>query len=191
MSAQRLDLRVERDGDRVRLSSPSVGTLTCAAPTGRALVAGDVAGVLTTLGREFELCVPEGVAGIVENTPPEAVHAPVGFGTVLYVLGALHAGRATNPADAKTSAEGSLTFRSPSAGRFWHRSAPNEPALVREGDEVEIGRAIGLIEVMKTFTLVHYQTRGGLPARARIVRVLAADGAEVAEKTALFELEAI
>jgi len=62
---------------------------------------------------------------------------------------------------------------------------------VREGDEVEIGRAIGLIEVMKTFTLVHYQTRGGLPARARVVRVLAADGAEVAEKTALLELEAI
>jgi acetyl-CoA carboxylase biotin carboxyl carrier protein len=80
-------------------------------------------------------------------------------------------------------------FRSPSAGRFWHRASPAEPPLVGEGDELEPGRAIGLIEVMKTFTLVLYAPGGALPTRARVVRVLAADGAEVADGAPLLELE--
>jgi hypothetical protein len=42
---------------------------------------------------------------------------------------------------------------------------------------------------MKTFTMVSYATRGGLPAKARIKRVLVEDGAEVSDRTPLFELE--
>jgi hypothetical protein len=41
---------------------------------------------------------------------------------------------------------------------------------------------------MKTFTLVHYQPAGGLPPRARVVRIVPTDGAEIAEKAPLLEL---
>jgi biotin carboxyl carrier protein len=62
------------------------------------------------------------------------------------------------------------------------------------------GQAVGLIEVMKTFAQVQYRpdvtgvagaTGKGrpLPERARIVRLIAADGAEVARGAPLFEVE--
>jgi biotin carboxyl carrier protein len=188
MSADKLVLRVERDGDVVRLRSPAVGAFTRAARSGETLSAGQVVGVLITLGRARELVVPDDVAGIVQNAAPELVHAPVGFDTLLYELGALRASAAPSPSSNAGAASGALVFRSPSAGRFWHRSAPGDPALASAGEVIETGKAVGVIEVMKTFTLVTYAAGPSLPPRARVVRVLAADGAEVAEKQPLFEL---
>jgi biotin carboxyl carrier protein len=190
---RRLELRVVRaepgDGS-VRLASPAVGAFTCAVPCGRVLAPGEVAGVLVELGSAIELVVPEGVAGVVRNEAPEPVHAPVGFGTVLYELDVeARAASGATAAASQASATGALGFPSPSAGRFWHRTAPGEPALVSPGDVLEPGRAIGVIEVMKTFTLVRYAAGGALPARARVARVLAADGSEVAERSPLLELE--
>jgi biotin carboxyl carrier protein len=192
-SMAQLELRAEREGDVVRLRSPGVGSFTCAASPGRVLVGGEVAGVLVTLGHAFELVVPEGVAGVVRNAAPEPVHAPVGYGAVLYELDVEARAAVPSAASVATSPEstarGVLAFRSPSAGRFWHRTAPGEPPLASAGDVLEPGRAIGVIEVMKTFTLVQYAATGSLPARAKVVRVLAADGSEVADKAPLLEIE--
>ena len=44
--------------------------------------------------------------------------------------------------------------------------------LVKAGDEVESGTAIGLVEIMKTFTQVAYAPTAGLPARAKVLEVL-------------------
>lgn len=189
MSAEILYLRARTEGEHVLLECPGVGLFTNAARDGMALTAGARAGTLLTLGRAYELRVPDDVAGLVDGELHERVQAPVGFGTVLYRLRPLAGATERSERDASSrSASGAALFRSPSAGRFWHRAAPGEPALASVGDVIEAGRAIGLVEVMKTFTLVHYQPSGGLPARARIVRVLVADGAEVAEKAALLEL---
>jgi acetyl-CoA carboxylase biotin carboxyl carrier protein len=40
---------------------------------------------------------------------------------------------------------------SPLLGVFWRRPAPESPAFVVEGDTIEAGQTIGLIEVMKSF----------------------------------------
>jgi biotin carboxyl carrier protein len=192
MSEAPLAMLARRADGRIELCSPGVGYFTCAAAAGRALVAGQGAGVLLTLGRARELLVPEGVAGAVHGPAPERVHAPVGYGTVLYVLDELSAGpRSAARESEANSTDGALVFRSPSTGRFWHRTTPGDPLLAQAGDVLEPGRAIGLIEVMKTFTLVHYSASGGLPQRARVKRVLAGDGAEVAERAPLFELEPV
>ena len=58
------------------------------------------------------------------------------------------------------------------------------------GDLVDPGQPVGMIEVMKTFTHVHYETQGNLPARARVLRVVPEDGAEVSEGDPLLEIEA-
>ena len=191
MSTRRIEFSVEREGERVKLLSPGVGTFSQARRDGQLLSSGESAGVLTTLGASCALIVPEGVAGVIVSTAPERVLAPVEFGAVLYELAPLSAGAAAASSASSASAAQGLVFRSPSAGRFWQRSAPSEPALANVGDELTPGKPLGLIEVMKTFTQVGYATTGGLPARARIVRVLVQDGAEVSERAPLFELEAL
>src|SRR5688500_4989408 len=87
-----LELHVRREGQRVRLLAPEVGLFTCALAEGTLLSAGARAGVLITLGRARELVVPAGVSGAVSSRAPERVHAPVGYGDVLYELAPLAAG---------------------------------------------------------------------------------------------------
>jgi len=48
---------------------------------------------------------------------------------------------------------------------------------------------VGLIEVMKTFTHVPYHATGGLPARARVVRWIVGESADVSEGDPLLEVE--
>jgi biotin carboxyl carrier protein len=172
------------------LCAPDVGWYTRATELDRVLVAGEEAGVLVTLGRVRALIVPEGVSGVVRTNAPEAVHHPVGWGDELLRLAPLASAPAARaPSAAQTSKDAQLVLRSDTPGRFWHRASPGAPALVQAGDVLEEGRAVGLIEVMKTFAQVVYRARGGLPARARVTRVLAADGADVAHGEALLELE--
>ncbi|MCC6408381.1 MAG: hypothetical protein IT453_14545 [Planctomycetes bacterium] len=183
---------VEREG-RQALAAPLVGWFTAALPRGSVIVPGADAGFLLTLGRARRLRVPEGVNGLVVNAPPERLHEPVGFKTVLYELAPLTSETAL--AETKFKARGAddarLAVRSPSAGRFWHRPSPNEKALVEVGSTLENGTPLGLVEVMKTFTQVVYRAGHGLPPRAKIVRVLVADGAEVEDGAPLFELAAL
>jgi len=185
-----LELLLGREGERVLLRSPEVGYFTRALPAGALLAPHAAAGVLHSLGRRFDLVAPPGVAGRVVNARPELVLAPVGYGTVLYELAPLESG--VPAADAPSSvpeATDALVFRAPHSGRFWQRPAPNDPPFVRPGDLVEDGRTLGLIEVMKAFTHVVYRPTGALPPRARVARILVADGGDVEEGGALLELE--
>ena len=84
-----------------------------------------------------------------------------------------------------------LVVRAPQVGRFYHRAAPDRPAYVSEGQEVNPGDTLGLIEVMKTFFQVRLgdpALGAGLPERARVVRHLVPDGAEVAQGDPILEL---
>lgn len=178
-----------RDG-ATRLLSPEVGLFTCARRRGQVLVAGDEAGVLLQLGRACPLVVPEGVSGRVRNAFPERVHEPVGFRTLLYELEPVEA--AGEQAEARTSAganEAGLAFRSPQSGRFYHRPSPDAPLFLSPGQAIDEGAPVGLIEVMKTFAHVAYRPGASLPRRARFVRYLVDDGAEVEEGQPLVELE--
>jgi len=173
------------------LCAPDVGWYTRAVDEGRVLVPGEEAGVLVTLGRVRALIVPAGARGVVRTPAPEAVHHPVGWGQELLRLAPL-SGEAAGPASeraAERAADAALLLRSDTPGRFWHRPAPDAPALAGPGDVLVEGTPVGLIEVMKTFAQVVYRARGGLPAKARVVRLLAADGADVAAGDALVELE--
>lgn len=189
MTERRLELLLRRaGGDRVELRSPGVGLFTASALSGQVLTEGATAGALLVLGVAVPLVVPKGVAGRIASQRPERVREPVGYGTVLYELVPIaeEAGRSSD-AVAAVAADG-LFVRAPHSGRFWQRAAPGEAAFVSVGALVEPGQPIGLIEVMKTFSHVRYETNGGLPERARVVRVVASDGEEVAEGTPLVEV---
>jgi len=53
-----------------------------------------------------------------------------------------------------------IEVRSPLPGVFYRRPSPDEPNYKEPGDSVEVGEAIGLVEVMKTFTPVNAELAG-------------------------------
>ena len=187
-----LPLRLRRDGARTLLCAPDVGIFTLALPVGTRVAEGEDAGVLTRLGRSIRLSIPDGVRGRVSNSAPERVHAPVEFDEVLYELQAIGGdadSRQKAPA-ASSGAHGALVLRATQSGRFYHRASPNDPPFAAIGTILAEGQPLGLIEVMKTFQHVSYRAIGGLPPRARLVRMLAADGADVRSGDALAEFAA-
>lgn len=187
---EKLELLVEKEGERVLLRSPEVGWFTCAVEKGQLLTAGASAGSVRSLGRSFELVVPAGATGRIVTDKPERVHKPVGYGTTLYELAAHDAQTVTGEEETdNAAATGAPAFLAPHSGRFWHRPTPNDPPFVEVGAVVEAGQTIGLIEVMKTFTHLSYRPGPDLPQRARITGIPAGDGAEVTEGDALLEVE--
>lgn len=188
MSALELGLEL-RDG-RQRLVSPAVGLLTRAHEQGELLAEGQECGVLLVLGRAYALLAPPGVAGRIANAAPERLHAPLGFGDLVYELepvGAASARASTPSAPAQTA--GGLVLRAPQTGRFYQRPSPGDPTFVRAGELLREGSPVGLIEVMKTFSQVTHRAAGGMPASVRVLRYLVADGADVKQGQPLLEFE--
>ena len=186
-----MQLLVRVDGVSTELLSPGVGNFMAALPLGAIVSPGQFAGELATLGKISQLVVPADVQGVVRSHPPKRTRAAVGYGQVLYELSALEAASAAVQQRTSASSEAGtdLGLRSPQSGRFYHRSAPGDASLCEVGRELEIGTPIGLIEVMKTFTQVVYRAERGLPPRARIVRVMVRDGADVDEGAVLIVVE--
>jgi len=185
-----VEMSVSREGDRLRLLSPRVGTWTTNLREGQVVGPGETAGVLFALGRAHGLIVPAGGGGRIVSNPPSMARTPVGFGDVLFELATTPAAatKEKSPAARGTDPVG-LIVKSPQAGRFYRRPAANEPPFTSEGAILEEGQPVGLIEVMKTFSHVLYHASGDLPRRAKVARVIAADGADVKQGDPLLEVE--
>jgi len=67
-----------------------------------------------------------------------------------------------------------VAVKAPMAGIFYRASAPDTPPFVEEGDEVQAGETVALIEAMKLFNDVE------TPCAGRVEKILAADGSRVA-----------
>ncbi len=75
------------------------------------------------------------------------------------------------------------TIFSPLPGTFYRRPAPDAPPFKNDGDEVSPGEAVGLIEVMKTFSQVLAEESG------HIRRFLVENEDAVMAGDPLYELE--
>lgn len=185
-----LDCLVVNDGDQLSLAAPLLGRLTERPAAGRLLGPGDQVGVLLTPSGARRLRVPAGVAGRVADAGSSTRREAVSYGDVFLKLEALEGDLSSALATAGGGDDAvELAVRAPHAGRFWHRPSPDEPALAQPGMELAPGTAVGLIEVMKTFSHVGYPDGDGLPARAKVVRLLVEDGEEVSSGQALVEVE--
>lgn len=184
-----MDLILRKQDGVTELRAPEVGLFTCALDSGALLGPGQLAGVILSAGRSVELRVPAGVHGRVSNTPRPRTQAPVGYGDVLYELAPVDGAGADQDAEGAADGASGLILKSTQSGRFYHRPSPDEPAYASPGDELTEGQAIGLLEIMKTFSQVAYTTTGGLPPRAKLVRFLAEDGGEIREGDGLIEVE--
>jgi len=184
-----MEMLTEREGEVIHLLSPGVGEFTCAVGPGGLLGPGQNAGRLIAAGRAVNLIVPAGITGRVTNNLPDRVHAPMGYGSELYVLAPISAGLEELVAEDEAESDSGLVLRASQTGRFYHRSSPDEPAFVQVGDTISEGATIGLLEIMKTFNQVNYRVQGSLPARAKVVRLVAGDGMEIRAGDALLEVE--
>lgn len=186
--SMRMQLRSSRDEeDRITLRSPGVGRWHQSPEIGEVVRAGKPMGTLQVLGRAHVLVVPDGVSGVVIEI---ADRYDVEFDQVLAILGDELNETTALESVKHTTSDGALVFTSSSSGRYYSRPSPDKPAFVNVGDEIEIGQIVFLLEVMKTFSRVAY---GGdaMPARARVVRILPADGDDLEPGQAVLELEAI
>lgn len=195
-----LALLERRDQGRVELLAPSPGLWRDAPSIGALIRPGDAIGSLEILGIEHRLRAPEGALGIVleGEHASELTRRPVDTGAPLLLLDPDALSRSGGPAaiDSEQRAgtepgrEGKLVFVSPSSGRFYQRPAPDRPAFVELGQILERGQTIGLLEVMKTFTRINYDDPK-LPARARVVAMLAIDQGDLGRGDPILELEAV
>jgi biotin carboxyl carrier protein len=62
----------------------------------------------------------------------------------------------------------------PMAGVFYRSSAPDSPPFVEEGDDVQVGETVGLIEAMKLYNDID------APCSGRVESIVAADAARIA-----------
>lgn len=176
---------------RIELRAPSVGKWREGPPIGALVRPGLPVGYVEILGVAHELVAPEGASGVVvEERDPHDVRRAVSFDDVLLVLDPKVAGEvaARDIAAAEGASHQGLAFTAAMSGRFYRRASPDKPAFVEEGAVIEVGHTVCLLEVMKTFNRITY---GGpkLPERAKVLRVVPADGADVDEGDVLLELE--
>lgn len=185
-------LAKEQDG-LVVLRAPRPGLLRHAPLRGRMIGEGDRCGELEVLGTLTRLVVPAGVAGLVvdENAHSKLARKPVGYGDVIAVIdpkavaGAVSASATVGAA----AAGGGLVWKTPLGGRYYARPSPSAEPFVKVGDVIKTGQTVALIEVMKTFNRASYGG-AGLPAEARVVRLLVKEGDDVNAGEALLALEA-
>lgn len=71
----------------------------------------------------------------------------------------------------------------PIPGTFYRKPSPDKPPFKHEGDTLAKGDALGLIEVMKTFSSVEAEEAG------RIIRFLVDDEDPVMAGQPLYEIE--
>jgi len=84
---------------------------------------------------------------------------------------------------AKEEAAFSKTIKAPLVGTFYSAPGPGKPAFVKEGDVVEKGGKVCIVEAMKLFNEI------SAPMRCKIVKVLVADGTAVDKDQPLFGIE--
>lgn len=187
MSTDSLSARaVQSEDGQVALFAPTVGVFIAEVLVGSELNPGDVVGRLHVLGKRHVIVVPSDVSGVVvEHVAEQAVD----YATRLMLVTTENERAATaRGARASAASADAIVFVAPMSGRFYRAPSPDEPAFVQEGDEISTGEIIGLLEVMKTFNRLAYGGPG-LPARARIARVVSEDGADLSRGEPILELE--
>lgn len=88
----------------------------------------------------------------------------------------------TVPAAEEVLEEGLVTIASPLTGVYYAAPSPDDPPYVREGEEVEAGQVVALVEAMKVFNEIHTDVAGVIAA------VLVQSGQQVQTGQPLFRL---
>lgn len=172
------------------LCCPRVGVFQPAVGLGDSVAPGRVIGSLFVLNRRFDVLAPSKARGEVVAL---TARGPVEYGQPLIEVGARTAGEAGGE-EAEGGPAGSVTgdyeIKTPIDGIFYCRPTPDSPPYVNEGDIIEAGATLALVEVMKTFNPIRYDASAA-PERAKIVEIVPEDMSEVAAGSVLYVVQAL
>jgi acetyl-CoA carboxylase biotin carboxyl carrier protein len=107
----------------------------------------------------------------------------------LHVPSNAQAGHAHAPAEPPKAGappeavSGAGTIQTPLAGVFYRASSPTSASFVKEGDVVDPGQTLCIVEAMKVMNEIKAE------ARCRIVKIVAENGRPVTAGQALFQTE--
>ena len=191
---QCLNVLTETQNDEISVLSPSVGLFSLAQEPGAYLSSNALIGKLKILNTNYHLYLPSDVCGcvIIENDRDKII--PVGYKQELCRLSTENMQSIDKTAKAYTKAnhqqdtdEGFL-IRASTTGIFYRKPSPEVPPYVEEGQQIEKGKVLGLIEVMKTFNHIVFQ--GTNKSEMGIIKkILVADAQEVKLGDGLFVIE--
>ncbi len=166
-------------GERI-VSAPTTGTIRWQRLVGEVLMPGSRVGFLMQGQVAYDLILPPGESGQVQNIDVPNPWTACTYGQRLGSLVAPNASSGiASAADAtKLDAAGLFTIVSPTHGTFYRRPAPDSPPYVEEGQTIHRGDTVGLVEVMKCFSPITFDPPEGV--ESGVVREqVAADGVEV------------
>jgi len=115
---------------------------------------------------------------LVKKSPGGAVHL-----SVAPAAGGHIPAPAPGPAVPAPEANHLQPITAPMVGTFYRAPSPDAPAYVEEGDPVDVGQTVCIIEAMKLFNEIKSELQG------RVAKVLAENGTPVEYGQPLFLIE--
>ena len=180
-----------REDGETLVCAPAIGSFRSDRLVGEILKPGSRLGVLLKHEIPYDLVLPHGASGELREalTSNRWELCPYGKPLLRLVLPrSLEETEAMDAARTTESASGLFEVASPTHGTFYRKPSPDSPTYVEVGDEVSPGQTLGLVEVMKCFSPITFEPRGG--EGTGIVReITARDGHEVKAEQVLVRIE--
>jgi acetyl-CoA carboxylase biotin carboxyl carrier protein len=177
-----------------RILSPAVGIFYSFPTKGTFLTAGSSIGKLRVFNTVYDLVLPENVFGeVVFDGEPDKV-IQVEYGQQIFHLnpekGLTNLGEKVveTKSTGGESLEDGHQITAFTTGIFYSKPSPDAAPYVKEGETIEKGKVLGLIEVMKTFNQIIFH---GIDSSGtgKIKKILVKDSQEVKLNQPLFLIE--
>jgi len=148
--------------------SPVVGYYSHWPRSGALLTGGSFIGQLKVLNTYYDLYLPKDVYGRVTVDDGRDLVIPVDHGAELFQLNPeksvvdpgkeeTKTGTESKGEEIDTSSDEGYVVTAFTTGIFYANPSPDAPPFVTVGQEIEKGKALGLIEVMKTFNHIIFE----------------------------------
>jgi len=179
------------------IRSPAVGYFSGGPKNGVYLSGGAAVGVLKVLNTYHRLQLPPGIQGRVTAANDRDLVIPVEYGQELFRLTSetfenetlsFSESSADSSNESVDDTEEGYVVTAFTTGIFYSKPSPDAPSFVTVGQSIEKGKALGLIEVMKTFNHIIFQGTD-TSATGTIKKVYVGDAQEVKLGQPLFLIE--
>ncbi len=189
---------IEEKETQQRILAPVSGYYSERPQNGAFLIGGSFIGKLKVLNTYYEVHLPAEIYGQVWADDRIDHIVPVEFGQELFRLNpektlfdkhirVTEVESKLKEKDAEVPEEG-FVITAFTTGIFYAKPSPDAPAFVTLGQEIEKGKAVGLIEVMKTFNHIIFHGTG-TSEKGKIKKIYVKDSQEVKLGEPLFLIE--